>query len=276
METRAFAAAMSTVDRDDFAQLFDTGVPLNPSSRKNDKVLLLYGKDALPSKGQSLTDISYIDNVEEAVQNCNYVSLILTQPKRDDQCIAIMGQYNSYHVHKFMRVADAKPNAGTSTATVNASLPLKLVRRGTDPYHPFTTKTPTLKQTKQYWNSTLREYFTNLDSYLTELKPILKKVALCKTVIVMMCNRGQAELLMNFVCNANKKGFDLSGIVVFATDPETADIAEGLDLSTFYNEQVCNALALVEENHTVTGVQPAESHLALTLLIVAIVNVGIF
>lgn len=231
--TKDFAAAMSVVDRSEFAQLFDTGVPLIESERAHSKVLLIHGKNAVPDNAP-LTEVSAIDNVQDAVKNCNYVSLILTQPTRTDQCIAIMGQYNSYHVHKFMRVANDKPGK----AVVDPNLPLRLVRRGTNTAQGFTTSTPSVKQTKRYWNSTLLEYFINLDSYLDELKPILKKVALCKTVIVMTCNKGQSDLLMNFVCNSKAKNLDMSGIVVFATDVETAELAEGLGLATYYNEQV--------------------------------------
>lgn len=229
---KGFAAAMSYVDRNQFAEMFDTGVPLVPSNRANAKVLLLHGKKAVPNS--TVSDISIIDKLEEAVENCNYVSLVLTHPSREDQCIAIMGQYNSYHVHKFMRVANNKP----TKVVVDPSQPLKLVKRGTNTKQTFGTKTPSLAQTQRYWNSTLREYFGNLDSYLKELDPILREIALCKTVIVMTCNLGQSELLMNFVCNARAKNLDTSAIVVFATDAETAEIAKGLGLATFYNEEV--------------------------------------
>lgn len=239
-DTKAFASAMSLVDRDEFARLLDIGVPLEASERTNNKVLLLHAKDALPNTNHSTlhgrSRIQSIDSVEDAVQNCNYVSVVLTQPHRHDQCIAIVGQYNSYHVHKFMRVAEP-------TGQIDSNLPLKLVRRGADPKFSFTTRTPSVKQTRHYWNETLRDYFSHLDFYLEELEPILKEVALCKTVIVMVCNQGQAELLMNFVCNAKAKGLDLSGIVVFATDTETERMASGLGLATFYNEQVSGCVS---------------------------------
>jgi hypothetical protein len=240
-DTTGFASAMTLVDRDEFAHLFDTGVPLDPSTANNSKVILLHGKGALPDNS-SRAELSFNDNVQDAVQNCNYVSLVLTQPDRPDQCIAIMGQYNSYHVHKFMRVGSNRQGK----KTIDPHLPLKLVPRGANTEQRFTTATPTLAQTRQYWNSTLREYFINLDTYLAELEPMLKEIHLCRTVIVMVCNWGQSELLMNFFCNARAKGLDISAVVVFATDAETAELAKGLGLATFYNQEVREKLLFLK------------------------------
>lgn len=54
----------------------------------------------------------------------------------------------------------------------------------------------------------------------------------------MVCNHGQSELLMNFVCSANARNLDLSTVLVFATDEETKDIAEGLGLAAFFDKTV--------------------------------------
>jgi hypothetical protein len=252
--TRSFVSAMTLVDRDEFARLFDTGVPLDASRKSNSKVLILHGKHALPpinsnSSMDSSTGISMWSNVEDAVKNCNYVNVILTQPYRKDQCIAIMGQYNSYHVHKFMRGGEPTTTFQDQGQVIpmDPSLPLQLVRRGANPVFSFTTKTPTLDETRRFWNQTLQTYLTHLDSYLEQLDPILKKVAPSnQAVMVMVCNRGQAELLANLVCSARARHLDVSGIVVFATDDETTVIAEGLGLTTFHNPQVrCKSHALV-------------------------------
>lgn len=229
-ETQSFAAAMSLVDRNEFAQQFDIGVPLDPSTKHNSQVLLLHAKDAVPDAAHSN---DFFREVPDAVQNCNHLSLILTQQSRPDQCVAIMGQYNSYHVHRFMRTKDKE-----GIRVIDPELPLRLVPRGADTRHSFATKTPSVSTTRHYWNSTLRSYFTHLDSYLAELEPILKRVALCNSVVVMVCNLGQSDLMKNFVCNAKAKGLDLSGILLFATDVETAEIAKGLGLETYYDERL--------------------------------------
>jgi len=41
---------------------------------------------------------------------------------------------------------------------------------------------------------------------------------------------------MNFVCHAKSKGFDLSSVLVFATDQETADLAKSLGLAAYYDK----------------------------------------
>ena len=208
LETKAFASAMTLVDRDEFARLFDAGVPIEPSAGSNSKVLLLHAKDAVPENGQ-LNGISYVENVEDAVENCNYVSVLYTQHNRHDHCIAVVGQCNSYHLFKHVRTEQKE-----GKRTIDPSEPLRLVNRGADTRFAFTTTTPSLKQTWQHWKSTLLDCFTHLDTYLAQLEPILKKIALCKTVIAMTVNRGQVELLINFVCNARAKGLDLSAVVV--------------------------------------------------------------
>lgn len=54
----------------------------------------------------------------------------------------------------------------------------------------------------------------------------------------MFCNFGQAELLLNFVCNAHAKGLEetLANILVFVTDQETHDVAHALGLTVFFDE----------------------------------------
>ena len=118
--TKAFVTGMSLVDRKEFQYEFDMGVPLFGRSEFNDQVLLLHAKSAMPANS-STTQINHL-TVQEATKKCNYLSVVLTQPDRHDQCIAIMGQYNSYHVHKFMRAPTNK-----NPAKINASLLLSYV-----------------------------------------------------------------------------------------------------------------------------------------------------
>ena len=73
---------------------------------------------------------------------------------------------------------------------------------------------------------------------LEDLKGVAKRVARDNTIIVLTCNMGQSELLMNFVCNAKAKGLDVGNVLVFPTDEETKDLAEGLGLATFHDDRV--------------------------------------
>ena len=50
------------------------------------------------------------------------------------------------------------------------------------------------------------------------------------------------ELLVNFACSAQARGFNLDHVLVFPTDKETKDLAEGLGLATFYDEKVSELL----------------------------------
>jgi hypothetical protein len=96
--TRTFVAGMSLVDRDEFMEAFDVGVPKEPSTRQNSQVLLLHAQDALPD-GHDVDDRRGITlrqeqlSVPHAVKHCDYVNVILTEPNRNNQCIAIVGQY---------------------------------------------------------------------------------------------------------------------------------------------------------------------------------------
>jgi hypothetical protein len=73
---------------------------------------------------------------------------------------------------------------------------------------------------------------------LDDLRPILAKIARKNAVVVMTCNMGQSQLLMNFACSALRRGFDLGNILVFPSDVETKELAEGLGLTTYYDEKV--------------------------------------
>ena len=73
---------------------------------------------------------------------------------------------------------------------------------------------------------------------MTELRPIAAKVAKQNTVVVMVVNHGQSELLLNFACAAKSRGLDTSAVLVFATDEEARDLAAGIGLTVFFDKTV--------------------------------------
>ena len=81
-------------------------------------------------------------------------------------------------------------------------------------------------------------YLKNLDTVVEELEPILSSIAIDNTVIVLVCNFGQSELLVNFVCSSHARGFDISNVIVFSTDQETHDLAQGLGLASYFDHRV--------------------------------------
>ena len=61
-------------------------------------------------------------------------------------------------------------------------------------------------------------------------------------MVVMTVNIGQSELLANFVCAARSRGLDISNVVVFPTDIESKTLAEGLGVTTYFDEKNLGAL----------------------------------
>jgi len=238
-EISSFAAGMALLPRESFTSRFDVGVPLDKANPSNDQVLLLYNhEEALPTsdtqinqQAKSNMQIPQIDNIDTATENCDSVNLILAQENDKRQCFAMMGQFRSYHIQKFLRLPEE------SGAKLDPHAPLRLVNRGAQASGRLSAKPPTKEQTETYWKS-LTTYLQTLDSVLDRLKPLAEKVAKDNTIIVMVCNYGQSELLMNFVCAAKSKALDLSQVLVFATDEETKGLAEGLGLTAFYDETV--------------------------------------
>ena len=229
---------MAAVDRTSFAERFDVGVPLEESSKGNENVLLLFSHESsVPisdpykaAEAKSNTKIPFIDDIEIATENCDTLNLILTQPGEARQCFAMMGQYRSFHLQKFMRL----PEKGK----LDRSLPLRLVNRGAQANGRKSQKVPTKEQTLSYWKS-LTTYLQSWDATVEELNHIAEKAAKNNTLIVMVCNHGQSELLLNFACSCRARGFDISQVLVFATDEETKELAKGLGMHAFYDEKVC-------------------------------------
>ncbi len=189
--TGKFASGLQFVDRDDFASAFDTGVPIDETTKENDQVLILYSDPkAFPEENSGVL------SVEEATANCLEMNVVLTHA-RQQQCIAIMGQYESYHIQKYMRLT------GERGHKIDKNLPLKYVSRGLQQNGRPSSKIPTIAAQKENWE-TLVSYLQSLDKALEELKPLLKTVASHNdnnAIIVMVCNFGQSELLLNCTYN---------------------------------------------------------------------------
>lgn len=224
-------AGMARVNRDLFAKQFDIGVPLVATEAGNQDVLILYSNDkALPDQFDKYSEPIPELNVKSATKHCNTLKVVLTDSHQRNQCLAIMGQWESYHVHRFARFPlDRK-------GKVDPEFPLRYVSRvpGED---GNVIEKPASFDTK-LWDKMIVEYLTNFDTILQQLKPIAANVAKNNTIVVMVCNLGQSELLMNFACSAQSRGLDVSQVLVFATDLETKTIAEGLGLAAFYDELV--------------------------------------
>jgi hypothetical protein len=236
-----FMVGMARTDKLDFVQTLDLGVPVDDPSRNphmggtEKDVLLLYQKaSALPEhydKKNKKDDSIPSYGSQEAIEHCDFVNVVLTDHSAGrNQCWAIVPQYESYHVQKWMRVDDGQK--------LSSDLPLKMVSRGmkTNGHNEFD---PPLNKHMDRNIELLQNYFKNLPTSLDQLRPLVEKVATpSKTVTVMVTNFGQSELLVNHVCAAKSRNLDISSILVFATDVETKELAEELGLTVFYDEPV--------------------------------------
>jgi len=255
-ETENFAVGAALVDRQEFVSTFDTGgpPPLQPSG-KNQQVYLLYQTAAsIPNKHKEAIQFASSDSnglppvldVPTAISECTSLNIIYTKPMSSlHQCVAIVGQYESNHILRYMRMGDKPKN------------PLERVGRGMRPNGINEFPPPNTKLQEHNWQQ-LVSYFTNgLPQAKEELKPIVERMTGVKTssllknndenasrpaIIAMVSNLGQADLLTNFVCTAGDK-MDLSRVLVFCTDEETLHIAQGLGLNAYYNDVLFGEVA---------------------------------
>jgi hypothetical protein len=225
---------MARTSKIDFFQQMDIGVPMDVPQNGDSDVVLIYGsKNSLPHRFDKIqkesSDIVPAIDTEHAIQNCDMVNVVLTDHGGRNQCVALVPQYESYHIQKWMRTG---PDGLDNTQS------LKLVGRGYQTNGRNNFDPPRKKDLKKNWEM-LEVYFKAFPDVMAELKPLVEKVATPgRTVTVMVCNFGQSELLVNFVCAARSRNIDISSVLLFATDPETKEIAESLGLTAFYDERV--------------------------------------
>ena len=227
---------MARIEKDEFVTTFDYGTPMD----KGGEVILMYNTDkAIPTGVQIANEVRNSNrdglpllSVADATANCDYMTVTTVPPQnKHGQCLAIVQNYDNWHTQKWLRISSE------AREKIDSSLPLRSVARGQTDEGRNDFNVPLESDIQQHW-SMLKTYFSSIDDILGELKPIAESVAVNNTIIVMTCNRGQSELLMNFVCNARAKGLPLDNVLVFPTDEETQILAEGLGLTTYYDKRV--------------------------------------
>lgn len=234
---------MSSMSKDEFSAKFDMGVPLDQVKEGEDNVLLLYSSEkALPKTNKkSAADAVHLHTpvpqlaVDDALEHCDELHVVLTDQTNRKQCVALVPQFESFHIQKWMRVDG---HGGKLDHSENH----KYVSRGYQSNGREKFRPPEPKHTKKFWDM-LGPYIESMDEVLGNLKPILEKVANEKNqLIVMVCNMGQSELLMNFVCSVKARGLDYSQVLVFATDKETKELAESMGLTAYFDEIVSTCI----------------------------------
>jgi hypothetical protein len=242
-----FATGAALMSKNDFLSNFDYGIPKPPSKREHesdpgkDDVLILYGGERAlpdtPDKDSIIHSSSTPPRYEAVVatSNCGGLNVIFTDTHDGlDQCIAIVGNYESYHIQRWLRM---DPHGGK----LDGKKPLYPVGRGMQTNGMDKFSAPEENHVRQNVEM-LRTYFDQLDETTNILEPMAASAAGSdNTVIVMVCNTGQSDLFVNFVCSAESRGFgDLvrEKVLLFATDEGMLEIAQGLGIKAFYNEKI--------------------------------------
>lgn len=249
----AYGSAL--VSKNEFIQEFDYGIPKPPSKREYEKdpgkddVLLLYNSKA--SMPDDNTGIVYTNegptaeiphlSATDATKNCGVLNVIYTDSHGGaEQCMAIVGNYESYHIQRWLRFDGRK---------VDPTFPLHAVGRGVQSNGANKFEAPSDRYALQN-QALLETYFDRLEETIQILTPM---AATCagddNTVIVMVCNTGQSDLLINFLCSADARGFgDIvrEKLLIFATDEGVLEIAKGLGVHVFYDEKVSTLISSCE------------------------------
>jgi len=217
----------TTVPRSDFIREFDIGVPWDDVKSEASDVVLLYStQSSLPNEPGA-----HLDSARDATENCDSMKVILTNKGHNNECLAVVQQWSSFHLHHFLRL---KPENSTdeNLPHFRSDYPFRYVSRR----HELSGKTPQLPKADQavkYW-PLLIDYLQKMPTTLERLAPVAKSVASKdNTVVVMVCNWGQSELLVNFVCSTRARGLPLDKILVFATDSETYQLGVALGIAAF-------------------------------------------
>ena len=238
-----FAAGMARVRRDELIETYDYGTASQHfDSKLSEEAIVLYTKLALPSDQKTSAAITGNDgdlapmlDVATATANCDVLNVITVNPRNTATCTAIISDYENFHMQRWMRQPVELRRSRSST--LNRKLPLRHVGRGVqaNALDSFPAPRPFFQKDNM---NTLRTYFSSLDDVQAELTPIAKKVAKDNVIIVLVCNKGQSDLLMNFACSAKVQGLDTANVLVFATDEHTHEVATGMGFTSFYDKRV--------------------------------------
>lgn len=231
------ALGASRVMKRDFLDTFDGGLPADDVVDEHmDEVLILYNrKDALPSMQtdatiQSDEPVPKLTSLD-ATENCQTLHVISTKAYVP-QCLALVGQYESFHISNWMRA----PPEDEKQRQYGKKWPLRLVGRGLQKNGVNHFTPPKRFKQRRHWERMIRYLEHFQDTTQKQLKPILERIARENTIIVMVCNHGQSDLLMNFICASRSRGLPLDNLLVLCTDKETYQLATALGVATYQDE----------------------------------------
>lgn len=220
--TCSFLTGSASVPKQDLMEQFDQFGVANIQSNDNEEAILLYNsKDALP--GTTSTD-----NITVVIENCDTLNVqFIHNPSSNSfsMCTLYMpGENNipSYHVQRWMR----NNGDGEMQHVGSLTTPAGVNKFDLPRFRPVISK---------HWD-VLRSFIENVDQVLEEVDVIIKtRFELInekdETVVVMTVNRGDADLLANFLCAAKIRQLDVRRILVFVADEETKSLLESISKS---------------------------------------------
>ena len=219
----------------EFSQQYHAGIPLEENATP--EVLLLYNHPPSLPHSTNQNDIPLLSPTN-ATASCDLMYAVYVQKPKIHvrQCLALVPHHDdgAIFAQAFRRT---QINAQTKQRTISTTKPLRPVGNGFghDGREWFTP--PTHVET-QFHYQMIHTYLEHQSEILQKVGGILKRIAKDHTVAALTTNKGYSTLLTNFVCQARARGIDLSHILVFATDAETRQLAEGLGLNAYYEEKV--------------------------------------
>jgi len=220
----AGAGGLSRVNKREFLETHDYGWPLPQPD--GTEALILHEFRASPTvPGDTGEDgpsgIPYYSKVEDATANCGELLVVqMDKNGNKNKCVALLSGYPSYHVGRFMRKNGRKLEHFARGNTENSK----------------NFRPPGKGAIERNW-SALSRYIAAKEVAHSTLDAILNSIAKDNTVIVMVCNIGQAVLLANFVCHGRRHGFPLDNVLVFATDEKTHRLATSLGVTSYFDEK---------------------------------------
>jgi len=233
---------IAILPRKQFARELDVGYALDKKQEGNEQVLLLYANQT--SSSSSLQSFS----VRDAKERCKAIKVVLTDPDpKKQECIAIMGQWSSYHVHKFKRKKIKKQKKKDAELLEDADGAEKGEETENDKYEfKYSPARRTILPTADQQEANRRILLLYLSSYpaaLEKLKPIAELASRGGSndgkkmpITVLLSNYGQSRFLINYICAARARNIDVSRVLLFATDKETYKLGKSMGLAVFYDE----------------------------------------
>ncbi|KAL9190370.1 hypothetical protein ACHAXT_007581 [Thalassiosira profunda] len=253
-----YAQGAVRVARDELMERYDFGVPIKEAAGI-DAVILYNHHRSLPSNSHAAThgeagELAKL-SVPDAMANCDTMNVVFTALQDRPQvpeCQLLIPSFESYHINRWLRIPKFD-KTNRKERQLNHALPLRhhgritLPKNGIDEFDLPPLWDNMKKKEKGFLMKhfdALKIFLENVDDVLKDLEALLKKRNAVRdnTVVVMTVNSGQSELLSNFVCNAKSRGLDISNVLVFPTDEESHNLAQGLGLATYFDAKSLGVL----------------------------------